>query len=338
MRILLSSHFFAPSVGGIELVSGILADEFHRLGHDVSVITQTPDAEVKSQLPFPVFRQPSRNEIKAQVRWCDVYLQSNISLATLWPALLSRKPVMIVHHTWIARVDGSIGWQDRLKLFATRLVKRNLAVSRALAATIPAKCEVVANPYREDVFVEDAAAVRDRDLVFVGRLVSDKGCAVLLDALAKLAASGLRPTLTVVGSGPELENLRNQSKAAGLEPQIDFAGQKTGAELAAVLNRHRILVAPSLWKEPFGIVALEGIACGCVVVGSSGGGLPDAIGPCGETFPNGDASALAGTLQSLLASPESISRLRNGAPSHLARHTRSAVAESYLTELRSLLP
>ena len=43
-----------------------------------------------------------------------------------------------------------------------------------------------------------------------------------------------------------------------------------GAALAALLNQCRILVVPSLWAEPFGIVALEGIACGCVVVGSAG--------------------------------------------------------------------
>ncbi len=42
-----------------------------------------------------------------------------------------------------------------------------------------------------------------------------------------------------------------------------------------------------------GIVALEGIACGCVVIGSQGGGLKDAIGNCGLTYPNGDVAALA---------------------------------------------
>ena len=325
-------------MGGIEQVGGIVASELHARGHEVRVITQTPDPEAAARLPFPVFRQPGRGEIKAQIRWCEVYLQGNISLATLWPALLSRKPVLVVHHTWISRVDGRIGWQDRLKLFATRLVRRNLAVSTALAATIPVRCGVVANPYRDDVFTEDSAAVRDRDLVFVGRLVSDKGCSILLEALARLAADAIRPALTVVGSGPELEDLKAQAMSSGLAGQVVFAGQKTGPELAALLNRHRILVVPSLWKEPFGIVALEGIACGCVVVGSSGGGLPDAIGPCGETFPNGDASALAETLRALLASPERISRLCNGAPAHLSRHTRSAVADAYLRELDAIRP
>lgn len=338
MKILISSHFFAPSVGGIELVSGILADEFHRLGHEIRVITRTPDPENKARLPFPVFRQPGRSGIKAQIRWCDVYLQSNISLATLWPALLSRKPVLVVHHTWISRVDGRIGWQDRLKLFATRLVRRNLAVSTALAATIPVRCGVVANPYRDDVFTEDSLAVRDRDLVFVGRLVSDKGCSILLEALARLAAEAIRPSLTVVGSGPELENLQAQAMSSGLAGQVVFAGQKTGPELAALLNRHRILVVPSLWKEPFGIVALEGIACGCAAVGSSGGGLPDAIGPCGVTFPNGDHRVLAERLRELLADPGCLASYRVAAPGHLAKHTRVAVADAYLRELDAIRP
>lgn len=338
MRILISSHFFAPSVGGIELVSGIVADEFNRLGHEVRVVTQTPDPERRSKSPFPVIRQPGRSELWRQIRWCDVYLQSNISLPTLWPAFLVRKPVLVVHHTWISRVDGRIGWQDRLKLFATRWVRRNLAVSKALAATIPAKCGVIANPYREDVFTAEPGAQRDRDLVFVGRLVSDKGCSILLEALTRLAADAIRPALTVVGSGPELENLKAQAMSSGLAGQVVFAGQKTGPELAALLNRHRILVVPSLWQEPFGIVALEGIACGCVVIGSAGGGLPDAIGPCGETFPNGDHRALAERLRALLADPVGLASYRVAAPGHLAKHTRAAVAEAYVRELDAIRP
>ena len=337
MRILLSSHLFAPSVGGIELVSGIVAEEFNRLGHEVRVVTQTPDLGRTSPSPFPVIRQPGRSELLKHIRWSEVYLQSNISLPTLWPALLVRKPVLVVHHTWISRADGSMAWQDRLKLGATRLVNRNLAVSGALAKTIPAPCGVIANPYKDHIFTEDPAVRRDRDLVFVGRLVSDKGCSLLLDALAALAGESIRPTLTVIGAGPEMQSLQSKAAASGLGERITFAGQLTGTSLAAELNRHRILVAPSLWNEPFGIVALEGIACGCVVVGSSGGGLPDAIGPCGVTFSNGNAAGLASALRSLLESPGEISTLRKGAQAHLARHTRSAVAESYLAELRSLL-
>jgi glycosyltransferase involved in cell wall biosynthesis len=99
------------------------------------------------------------------------------------------------------------------------------------------------------------------------------------------------------------------------------------------LNRHRILVVPSRWPEPFGIVALEAIACGCVVVGSAGGGLSEAIGPCGLTFPNGDGAALAHVLRELLGNPERVAELGTGGASHLARFSPSAVAKRYLEEM-----
>jgi glycogen synthase len=171
---------------------------------------------------------------------------------------------------------------------------------------------------------------RDGDLVFLGRLVSDKGADTLLRALGELKAAGLQPRLSIVGSGPEEEMLRALSAELGLEAQVTFAGAQSGEPLARLINAHRIMVVPSRWAEPFGIVALEGIACGCVVVGSSGGGLPDAIGPCGLCFPNGDSSALAAALRRLLTEQGLIAHFRAGAAAHLARHTTRAVAGEYL--------
>jgi glycogen(starch) synthase len=171
---------------------------------------------------------------------------------------------------------------------------------------------------------------RDRDLVFLGRLVSDKGADLLLSAAATLSRRGLRPTLTIVGSGPEEAPLREQVRAAGLESTVSFAGARSGLELVRLLNRHRILVAPSRWAEPFGLIALEGIATGCVVVGSNRGGLPDAIGSCGLTFPNGDGDALADALERLLRHPALYASLREPADRHLRRHRCDNVAAEYL--------
>ena len=54
---------------------------------------------------------------------------------------------------------------------------------------------------------------------------------------------------------------------------------ETNHDLVNQLNQSEILVVPSLWSEPFGIVALEGLACGCALLASDAGGLPDAVGP-----------------------------------------------------------
>lgn len=334
MKILLASHCFFPDIGGIETMSEALARQWSEMGHEVTVVTQTPYDGV-DEAPYRVIRQPSRRQLLRAVRWCDVFFQSNISLQTAWPLLLVRRPWVIVHHTWIARMDGSMGKQDKLKKTLLRLAT-NISISQAVADHLNAPSTIIGNCYRDDLFFEMPEIERERDLVFLGRLVSDKGLDLLLDAMAELQARDLRPSLTVIGDGPERDALQKQARELKLE--VEFVGAKSGAELRALLNRHRIIVVPSRWKEPFGLVALEGIACGCVVVGSEGGGLKDAIGPCGVTFPNGDASALAQALEPLLRAPDLLRELRAAAPAHLAAHHATTVAERYLQIFRQARP
>ncbi len=328
MKILLSSYAFHPNIGGIESASELLAAEFVRLGHEVRVVTQTPGVD-KEGWGFEVLRKPGARALIQALRWCDVFFHNNISLHSLWPLLFVRRPWVVTHQTWIARLDRSLNWQDHLKRFLLRGAA-NVSISRAVAASIPAASEVIPNPYRDDLFYEMPDVAREKELVFLGRLVSDKGADLLVEALKLLREGGLTAGLTVIGSGPEENALKAQAQTLGVAAQVEFVGPKSGAELARLLNAHRILVVPSRWAEPFGIVALEGIACGCVVVGSQEGGLPDAIGPCGATFPNGDARALAAVLREILTCEGRLQQLRAGAPGHLANHTAHAVAAAYL--------
>ncbi len=332
MKILLSSHFFHPSVGGIEEVSRILAVEFVRAGHDVQVVTQTAEND-NSDFPFPIHRRPGPLKLLRLVEWCDVFFHNNISLRTAWPLLFRPRPWVVAHHTWIARMDGSIGWRDRLKHRVVRSA-RNIAVSQAMREQIAAPSVVIGNPYRDDLFRYDPSIVRDRDLVFLGRLVYDKGVDLLFQSLARLRERGLKPNLTVVGKGPEETPLRALSKQLELDEQIDFAGLKTGEELIALLNRHRLLVVPSRWQEPFGLVALEGIACGCIPLVANCGGLPDAINGAGATFRHEDIEDAARWLERLLAPDADLQRYRGAATKHLANHTAAAVAAQYLRVLK----
>jgi glycosyltransferase involved in cell wall biosynthesis len=198
-----------------------------------------------------------------------------------------------------------------------------------LADDLDTPSVVIPNGYREELFRRLPSVARDRELAFLGRLVSDKGVDILLHALERLATCGLRPALSVIGEGPEEHALRGMSRDLGLEPQVRFLGARTGEELPRLLNAHEILVVPSRYHEPFGTVALEGIACGCVVVGTHGGGLPEAIGACGITVPNGDAGALANALVDLLRDAARRAALRAAAPEHLARHSSAAMVAAY---------
>ena len=337
MKILFASHLFPPSVGGIETVSLMLAEEFCAAGHQVTVITQTPSTD-DPPWPFAIVRQPRAKELLELVRRCDVVFQNNISLRTVWPVTLYWRPWVVAHHIWI-EAKGRLGpLKVYLKRALLRFSTRNIAVSNAIAGPLPVPASVIPNPYRTAVFRELPNLPRDQELVFVGRLVSDKGVDLLLKALVELRAEGLIPTLTIIGGGPEEARLRAQAAANGLSSQVRFAGVQTGNALAESLNRHRIMVVPSRWAEPFGIVALEGIACGCVVIGSEQGGLREAIGPCGKTFPNGDLTALKQVVRRLLLRPEELDRHRSAAAGHLARHSPPIVAKAYLAVLESALP
>lgn len=329
MKVLFSSPAFLPHVGGLEIVVASLAGELARRGCEVVVVTTTPAGDAPEDLPFRVVRRPGPVELLRWVHWCDVFFQANVSLRGLWPLLLVRRPWAVSHHSWYCRTGGRVAWQDRLKRFLLRYAAASISVSRAMAADLATPTVVIANPYRDSLFRLLPGVERSRDLVFVGRLVSDKGVDVLIDALAHLAEQGLAPRLTVVGDGPEGPALRERAARLGLADRIDFAGTRMDGELVRLLNEHRILVVPSRYHEPFGIVALEGIACGCVVVGSQGGGLPEAFGPCGRTFPNGDARALAGVLADLLRHPERHGDHLRHAAEHLAAHAASVVAERY---------
>ena len=337
MNILISSRSFYPSLGGSETDAEILAREFTCLRHKVRVVTQTPGSNVAADglaFPFQVIRQPSPIQLLQLVRWCDVYFHNGISLRDAWPLLLTRKPWILRHQTWIQRpqedkTSQPTNWNTHLKLFLTKFAT-SISISKAIAQHLNSPSTIIPNPYRDHLFHLIPDLTRHKELVFLGRLVSDKGVDLLLEALASLRDHQLIPQLTIVGSGPEDANLRQKTVNLNLAGQVDFIGPKIGEELVSLLNQHQIMVVPSLWAEPFGVVALEGIACGCVVVGSKEGGLTEAIGPCGVTFPNGNAEALAQVLKSLLECPEHLSKYRACAVSHLLRHQQAEVAKLYL--------
>jgi glycogen(starch) synthase len=330
MRILVYSRAFLPQVGGLELNVARLCEGFVEHGHEVIVATTTP-AERPASASYRIVRRPGPAQLLRLVIWCDLYHQPNVSLRGLWPLLLVRRPWVVSHHSWYRRPDGRIAWQDRLKRYLLHLAVGSIAVSRAIADDLRTPCDVIANSYEDKVFRCLPQVERSRDLVFVGRLVSDKGVDVLLDALAILASQGTNPDLTVVGDGPERMRLEAQARRTGLDEQVRFLGTVTGEDLVRVLNQHRLLVVPSRYNEPFGIVALEGIACGCVVVGSEGGGLREAIGSCGQTFPNGDAAALAQALTGLLADPGRRAQYLRAAEGHLAKHLGPRQVDAYLS-------
>jgi glycogen(starch) synthase len=334
MRLLISANKFYPSIGGSERVALIIAHQLALRGHSVKVITFTESSQ-DSKLPFEVYRNPSVGMLFRLFRWSEIYIQNNVSFRLLWPLIFCWRPLVCVHHGFYGSSSGVISWRDRLKHLVT-LFCVNLSVSRAVAESLPGRFHVVENPYLDDVFFRIPSIQKNRDFFFVGRLVSDKGIDILVEAIGKLRDRGFQPSLTVAGVGPEEPAIRRMVSELRLEHLVTFVGGVTDKKLNELLNAHKIMVVPSREGEGFGVVALEGIACGCVVVGSTCGGLPEAVGKCGRIFPTGDSSALAALLSELLEHPEGWEQFFVHAKSHLDRHRPLVVADNYLAVLAPL--
>ncbi len=302
----------------------LLAKEFTKLGHTVRVLTYLPGED--SPGPVEVIRTPSALQFLKSIIWSDIILQPNLSLKLVWPGLLIGKPTVISHQQWYLGTHGAERLIDRLKRWLCRWTI-NICCSRAVANHLGQESRVIPNPYESEVFYEESLRPRDHSMIFVGRLVSDKGVDILVEALRHLGNRA--PRCVVVGEGPELPRLRSAVTSALLSEKVIFTGSLQGHALREELNRHELLVVPSKTPEPFGIVALEGIACGCFVIGTSRGGLSDAIGPCGITVPNGDALALAQAIEESLKNRELRKEWRSKVSSHLEQHQINRIAREY---------
>lgn len=139
---------------------------------------------------------------------------------------------------------------------------------------------------------------------YIGRLVSEKG----IDDLLHAAAQTHRTRLLVVGSGPEEGTLRQLAHKLGLGDRCQFQPSVPYDRVAGVLSALDLLVLPSRttshWKEQFGRVLVEAMACEVAVVGSDSGAIPEVIGSSGSIFPEGDRAALAAVLQELVDNPD----------------------------------
>jgi glycosyltransferase involved in cell wall biosynthesis len=343
VKILLLTHSFYPVIGGIESNSEILAHFFVEAGEEVHLLTWCEDATNKP-FPFDVIRNPSTLTLLKEFAWAEVVFENNPCMRLGWPNLIFNKPSVIALNTWISRIDGNIGLIDKIKLLWLKKASKIIAVSNAIRLGCFPGATVIPNPYDTNNFKIIDGIDKTINFVFLGRLVSDKGVDMAIRAIKCLLDEGVfgevkpgEKLLTIIGDGVEKYILEDLTSALDLNNYIDFKGQMRGLPLTECLNRHKYNLIPSTWEEPFGNVVLEGMACGCLPIASDGGGLPDAIGNAGLTFPRGDLKGFVNTLKHLIQNPELEIALRSEINKHLARHYPEEVSRQYLSVLRSCL-
>jgi glycosyltransferase involved in cell wall biosynthesis len=166
---------------------------------------------------------------------------------------------------------------------------------------------------------------------FVGRLVPEKGVGDLLAAFGRLPA---HVRLEIVGTGEERPRLEAQAATLGVGDRVTFRGAVPPAEMPEVYRSFSVLVIPSRtrpnWKEQFGRVIVEAMACGVPIVGSDSGEIPNVIGVGGLVYPEGDVAALAARLNELLSDDARHRQIAREARQRvLGNYTQARIAERY---------
>jgi glycosyltransferase involved in cell wall biosynthesis len=138
------------------------------------------------------------------------------------------------------------------------------------------------------------------ELITVANLVENKGVHHLLGALGRMRSPRVR--LRIVGDGPAQQSLRVLAERLGLQHQTEFLGLRN--DVHALLGTSDICIQPAL-AEAFGLTVAEAMACGCAVVASRVGGIPELIlhGRTGLLVEPGDEVGLASALERLLDDP-----------------------------------
>ncbi|MFW6182814.1 MAG: glycosyltransferase, partial [Chloroflexota bacterium] len=168
---------------------------------------------------------------------------------------------------------------------------------------------------------------RDRGRTFtIGsagrRLVPEKGNDILLRAVARLP--GLW-RVVIAGDGPERASLEQLARELDIGERVHFDGVIPSDQMPAYMRQLDVLVLPSRtlpnWKEQFGRVLVEAMACEVAVIGSDSGEIPNVVGDAGLIFPEGDVQALTAELCRLMKT--------EGFRDELGRAGRERVLQQY---------
>jgi glycosyltransferase involved in cell wall biosynthesis len=283
--------------GGTERVVHALAVELARRGHEVTTFA-SGDSAVPGTLvpvvpralrpsgfggdPWPYFcaellevlaREDEFDIIHIHLEWANVLL-----------ARAARTPVV---GTWHGRIDSPVGL-DVMR----HDVGGMIAISRAQARTYPEMrwagvvhngLELSSAPFEQQ---------RSDDLVFVGRVAPEKGIVEAIE-IAKLSGRHLR-IAAKVGTRPDERAYYENVFLPALEgADAEYLGEISTADRDVLFASAHAVLMPGSWPEPFGLVAIEALACGTPVLTKRVGALPEIVRDGVDGFFGDDAAQLA---------------------------------------------
>ena len=368
LRIGLVCPYSFDVPGGVQFHVRDLAEALQRLGHTVSVLapadddTPVPDYMTTAGRAIPVryngavarmtFGPVSARRVR---RWLvagdfDILhlhepVTPSLGMLALW---IASGPIVATFHTALLRSRALQVAYPMVRQSMEKIAAR-IAVSedarRTLVEHLGGDAVVIPNGVYVDMF---AAAQPDPrwtgtteapTIAFLGRLDEPrKGLPVLALAVAGVLAEHPGARFLVAGRGETGETEAREVLGAAAS-SVEFLGGISDEDKARLLSSVDVYVAPQTGGESFGIVLVEAMSAGAMVVASDLGAFRRVLdeGAAGVLFRNGDSDDLAATLNRVLRDPDLRARTAAHASTVVRRYDWSVVAEQVLTVYEMIL-
>jgi 1,4-alpha-glucan branching enzyme len=377
--LMLAWEFPPHHVGGLGIHVRDLAVELVKLGWNVQVLTVAPDRVPSFQIcqGLGVHLIPTCQPLKPDQDFLAWVLQLNLALADYGREFLGHltNPVLVHAHDWMVayaarelqtalqaplvttihatetgRNNGlHTPLQYAIHRIETELVQRSerlICCSRYMQNEIQHLYELSAE--RVVMIANGVKTIRlaqrsntQPSIIYVGRLVVEKGVQHLLAAIPGLLKYFPQLNLVIAGNGPYQQELERLADSLQIRNQVKFTGFVSESERNRLLSQSRVAVFPSLY-EPFGIVALEAMSAGVPVIVSRTGGLTETVAHevVGLSFQPGNVAELQNCLLRILKNPDWAASMSRRAREKAEReYTWQAVARQtsqvYLRELEA---
>ena len=344
------------SSGPVGRIAELLRVELAANGVGVSTAPWGRVASGQLRNVFARLRQALRIRHSQSLREADVILvhtsletRSIVTDLLLVLVLSSRKRPIVLHlHGGNAHLLGRARVFTRLAALLLRQTQGALVLSSEerdlLQARVPGlRCAVVSNPYVSRRAADAGgpaplAAEDDARLLFVGRILAEKGALVAIEAAGGLRDRGRNVALTLVGSGPAVDTARALVAELGLGERVELLGHVDPGRLEEIYSSAHVFVFPTSWPEGFPTVISEAMAAGLPIVTTAKRGIVDHLrdGENAVFVPEHDPAAVSSAVSMLLDSPELRAAMSATNLRKVGEFAPDRVVDQYLSVLRAV--
>lgn len=354
--------------GGVQQHVFEQARELRRRGHSVSLITPKPRGKLLANDPRMIFLGSSARfktpqhtsvdfSISVTTEAIDELLQQEkfdvIHFHEPLVPILARQmlprvtcPVVGTFHAAMPETTLGKSIAGSISPFVKSVMKHIsvvTAVSKAATSYIANYVDdedVYFIPNGVDVsFFEPKTVSNRKGVLYIGRLEKRKGVKYLLQAFAELLKSRPHEILTIAGDGPDREKLERLAYELGIEKSVHFLGFISDQSKKKLLLHTALFVSPALYGESFGIVLIEAMAAGTVVVGGNNPGYATVLsgkGSIGLVDPE-NATLFADRMNLLLQDKQLRSLLEAWAKEEIKKYSYIEIVNEYEKIYRSLV-